>query len=177
MATEKLIITPKTKVLQLIETYPQLEDVLIKLVPDFKKLKNPLLRKTVARIASLQQAASIGNIKVGELINILRKEVGQESISDISETTYNTNKPTWYDVQKIKQEFDVREMLAQGEHPVNQVISDLNQLPENVIYKLISPFLPAPLIDKATSLQIQHWVSKESEELYYIFFYSGISAK
>ena len=47
-----LIISPKTKVLQLIETYPQLEDVLIEYAPAFKKLKNPVLRKTVAKIAN-----------------------------------------------------------------------------------------------------------------------------
>lgn len=50
-----LIITPKTKVLELIETYPELEDILIEYAPAFKKLKNPLLRKTVAKIATLQQ--------------------------------------------------------------------------------------------------------------------------
>ena len=53
---QKLIITPKTKVLQLIEAYPHLEDVLIEYVPAFKKLKNPILRNTVAKIATLQQA-------------------------------------------------------------------------------------------------------------------------
>lgn len=57
MSTE-LIITPKTKVLQLIETYPQLEELLIEMVPTFEKLKNPVLRRTVAKIATLQQAAS-----------------------------------------------------------------------------------------------------------------------
>ncbi|MFH0843803.1 MAG: DUF1858 domain-containing protein [Bacteroidota bacterium] len=52
----QLLITPKTKVLQLIETFPELEEVLINAVPAFEKLKNPVLRKTVARIATLQQA-------------------------------------------------------------------------------------------------------------------------
>jgi hypothetical protein len=73
MEKNQIIITPKTKVLQLIEAYPQLEDVLIAYVPAFKKLKNPVLRKTVAKIATLQQAASIGNVQVSDLINHLRK--------------------------------------------------------------------------------------------------------
>jgi len=49
-AKELLIITPKTKVLQLIEGYPKLEDILIGYVPAFEKLQNPVLRKTVAKI-------------------------------------------------------------------------------------------------------------------------------
>ena len=72
METPKLIISPKTKVLQLIEAYPQLEDTLIDYVPAFRKLKNPILRNTVAKITTLQQAATIGNVKVEELINLFR---------------------------------------------------------------------------------------------------------
>ena len=128
MENSKLIITPKTKVLQLIETYPELEDKLISKVPTFKKLKNPLLRRTVAKIATLQQAASIGNIDVGELINFLRKEVGQETMEEVEGSTYNTNKPVWFIEEDIIRELDVREMLSRGEHPVNQVISDLTHL-------------------------------------------------
>ena len=173
MEKEQLIITPKTKVLQLIETYPQLEDVLIKYVPAFSKLKNPLLRRTVAKIATLQQAANIGNVKTGDLINLLRKEVGQELMNTGDDTTYNNKKPVWFEETLIEKEFDIKEMLAAGEQPVNQVISDLNHLTSGKIYKLTSPFLPAPLIDKATSLKISHWVLKDSENLVLVYFYKS----
>jgi hypothetical protein len=173
MEKDKLIITPKTKVLELIETYPQLEDVLIKYVPSFSKLKNPLLRRTVAKIATVQQAASIGNVKTGDLINLLRKEVGQELLNSGADTVYNTKRPSWFEEALIEKEFDIREMLAAGEQPVNQVISDLNHLNSGRIYKLISPFLPAPLIDKAISLKIDHWVLKDSEDLVLVYFYKS----
>ena len=173
MKKEQLIITPKTKVLELIEAYPHLEDILIKYVPAFSKLKNPLLRRTVAKIATLQQAASIGNVKTGDLINLLRKEVGQELINTVEETAYNTKKPSWFEETLIEKEFDIREMLAAGEQPVNQVISDLTHLNKGKIYKLTSPFLPAPLIDKAISLKIEHWVLKGAENIVFVYFYKG----
>lgn len=172
MEKEQLIITPKTKVLHLIETYPQLEDVLIKYVPTFSKLKNPLLRRTVAKIATLQQAASIGNVKTGDLINLLRKEVGQELLNESYDTTYNSQKPSWFNQTLIEKEFDIREMLAAGEQPVNQVISDLNHLTSGKIYKLTSPFLPAPVIDKSISLNIDHWVQKDGE-LVLVYFHKA----
>jgi hypothetical protein len=172
MKNEPLLITPQTKVLQLIETYPQLEDVLIGYVPAFKKLKNPVLRRTVAKIATLQQAANVGNVPIGDLINLLRAEVGQELLSDeVADHTYNTVKPEWFDEQKINQEFDVREMLESGEQPVHQVMADLNKLPKGTIYQLTAPFLPAPLIDKATSLKLTHWVLKQHDELVVVYFY------
>ncbi len=62
---EKLIITPKTKIYDLLESYPELEDVLLSSAPEFKKLKNPVLRKTIARITNIGQAATIGGSECG----------------------------------------------------------------------------------------------------------------
>lgn len=166
----KLVISPKTKVLQLIETYPELEDVLIEFVPAFKKLKNPLLRKTVAKIATLQQASAIGNVKIEELINTLRKAVGEDLISIEDNENYNTIKPEWFEESKILHSIDIREMLNRGEQPVNQVITELSNLSKGEIYKVISPFVPAPLIDKASSLEIKHWINKKEEELFEVYF-------
>ncbi len=165
-----LIITPKTKVLELIETYPELENVLIEYAPAFKKLKNPVLRKTVAKIATLQQAAAIGNVKTEELINRLRREVGQELYSGETGIKYNNQKPEWFSEEKIGQHFNASQVLAAGEQPVNQVIADLNQLKDGVIYELQAPFLTAPLIDKATSLGLKHWIDKRGEEEFLIYF-------
>ena len=44
METTKLIITPKTKVMDVIENYPQLEATLINYIPAFEKLKNPNMK-------------------------------------------------------------------------------------------------------------------------------------
>ena len=107
------------------------------------------------------------------MINILRKVVGQELLNESDSTTYNTNKPSWYNETLIEKEFDIREMLAAGEQPVNQVISDLTHLNKGKIYKLTSPFLPAPLIDKAISLKIDHWVLKDIENLVLVYFYKN----
>jgi hypothetical protein len=167
-----LTVTPKTKVLDLIEHYPQLEEVLTGYVPAFRNLRNPLLRNTVARVTTLQQAASIANVKVEELINRLRKELGQEDIiADASQEGYNTSRPGWFSEELIAGRLDAGAMLAAGEHPVGQVIADLNAMPQGEIYELKAPFLPAPLIDKATSLGVAHWVKKVDAENYYIYFY------
>ena len=166
----ELIITPKIKVLQLIETYPQLEDVLIEYAPAFKKLKNPVLRKTVAKIATLQQAAAVGNVNVEDLINRLRKEVGQDLYSGESSALYITTRPDWFSEDLITEEFDAKEILAAGEQPVHQVMADLKNLESKNIYKLIAPFLPAPIIDKATSLDIKHWVEKIDDEKFHVYF-------
>jgi hypothetical protein len=54
---------------------------------------------------------------------------------------------------------------------VNQVMADLKQLPAGNLFKLEAPFLPAPLIDKASSIEIEHWVNEISEADFEIYFY------
>lgn len=46
-------INPGRKVGELLEAYPWLEETLVGFAPEFAKLKNPILRKTVARVATL----------------------------------------------------------------------------------------------------------------------------
>ncbi len=168
---DKPVITPKTRVLQLIEAYPQLEAVLVAMVPAFRKLQNPVLRRTVARVATLQQAAAVGNVAVEELVNRLRREVGQDLYAGGAGTAYRTERPAWFDPARVAQELDARPLLAAGEQPVNQAMADLAALAPGAIYKLSAPFLPAPLIDKGASLGLEHWLVKESEESFEVYFY------
>lgn len=168
---DELIITPKTKIWDIIETYPQLEDKIIEYVPAFSKLKNPLLRRTIGKVATLQQASATGNVNINDLVGFLRKEIGQNEINmQMENNQYNFNQPEWFSAEKVKEEFDVREMLERGEHPVNKVIDELKYLNDGDIYLMIVQFLPAPLIDKATAIGFKQWIDKKSETLYYIYF-------
>lgn len=168
---EKLIITPKTKIFDLLEAYPELEDVLIGMAPQFKKLKNPVLRKTITKITNLNQAATIGNLNVEILINNLRKEVGQSNIDAVNEQdNINTTKPDWFKDSLIVNTIDIREMLHAGEQPVHEVMAEIKKLQNDKILKVIAPFIPAPLIDKSLSLNYQHWLDKKSEQEFIVYF-------
>jgi hypothetical protein len=169
---DNLIITPKTKIYDLLNVYPQLEDILIGLVPEFKKLKNPLLRKTITRITSIAQAATIGNIHVEELVNKLREEVGQNNIEQLDHAgnTYLTICPEWFSEEAITNSVDIREMLNAGEQPVHEVLSAIRNLGEKDILKVVAPFIPAPLIDKSLSMGYLHWLEKKEGELFHVYF-------
>jgi hypothetical protein len=142
-------ITPKTKVGELLDNYPQLEEVLLQLSPAFASLKNPILRRTVAKVAALQQGAAIGGIKVEELVNKLRFEVGQEPLfGDGTESEYIASEsPAWFDASKVVIRFDAREIIANGGSPMNQILAETKTLNPGEIYELTMPFVPAPIID------------------------------
>ena len=75
----------------------------------------------------------------------------------------------------LESEFDARDMLASGEQPVNQAMADLKDLSQGRIYRLVAPFLPAPLMDKASSLGLAHWVKKTDDDEYVIYFYKTLN--
>jgi hypothetical protein len=168
----KIIITPKTKISDLLVAYPQLEEVLIAQAPQFTKLRNPLLRKTIAKVTTLNQAATVGGLKVEDLVNALRKEAGQTELSDYApgQTVYISQKPSWFSKSKVVESMDVRDMLHNGEQPVHIVLSAIKKLKKREILEIIAPFLPAPLLDKAIGLGYKHWIHGISEEEINVYF-------
>ncbi|MFP4369368.1 MAG: hypothetical protein ACLFR2_07305 [Candidatus Kapaibacterium sp.] len=61
-------------------------------------------------------------------------------------------------------------MLNAGEQPVNQVVSDLKKLEQGEILLVIALFIPAPLIDKSISLDMRHWLQKENDNEFKVYF-------
>jgi hypothetical protein len=169
---KELLITPKTKVSEILETYPELEETLIEMAPQFKKLKNPVLRKTIARVTTLSQAAIVGGVKVETLVTKLRGIIGQNTANAVEtdNTTYNIDKPEWFDETGIAHTIDTREMLNAGEHPVYEVLSSIKKLSDKEILKVVSPFIPAPLLDKTISLNYKHWLIEHNKDEYILFF-------
>ena len=149
MDKAKLIISPKTKVGEFLEAYPWLENTLTEMSPAFAKLKNPILRKTIGRVATLQQAAAIGGLKVDELVNRLRKEEGQAEYSSGSEEAISlpSEAPLWLDELKIVSRYDATPVINSGGSPMGEIMQKAGQLKEGEIFSFSTPFVPAPLID------------------------------
>lgn len=72
-----LAITPATRIGDLLAAHPELEEVLTGMAPAFAKLRNPILRKTVAKVATVEQAARIGGMDLREMVSRLRAAAGQ----------------------------------------------------------------------------------------------------
>lgn len=153
MEKGKLIISPKTKVGELLDNFPELELVLINMSPSFAKLKNPVLRKTVARVATLQQIAAVGGLSVDKLVNDLRNETGQSSVqSDSTQSEYiSASQPEWFNQTKIIAVYDASNLINSGGSPMNEILAQTNKLNPGQIFELHTPFVPAPIIDMLKS--------------------------
>jgi len=61
-------VSLKTKIGGLLDTYPFLLDFLTEQSPQFNQLKSPILRKTLAKVTSISQAAFLGGLAPDELL-------------------------------------------------------------------------------------------------------------
>ena len=176
MSDKPLQIHPSTKVAQLLDAYPELEEILIRMAPPFKKLKNPILRKSVARVATLKQAAIAGRLDLSSMINQLREAVGQAPLAateTISEEEYLGTAPGWFNRSCVASSIDDRAGDS-DEMAINRVLKELTHLGERQVVELTTTFLPAPGIDAARKKRLLTWAVREEEELYKTYFARSI---
>ncbi len=72
-------INAATKIDDLLKEYPFLEDVLVKMSPKFKGLRNPIMRKTIGKVATLSKVAGIGGLDLDEFLSALTAEIDRQT--------------------------------------------------------------------------------------------------
>lgn len=67
-----------------------------------------------------------------------------------------SSRPAWAEPGHADRSFDARPMLERGGHPLDRVLQDVGELAPGEVLELITPFVPAPLIDivRARGLEV-----------------------
>jgi hypothetical protein len=153
--SERVPITPATRVGELLEAYPQLEEELIRLAPAFQALRNPILRRTVARVATLERAAQVGGLPVRDLVAALRKAAGlgaELPLAGAQAAAAEAGgppgaRPAWAREELVRVTLDAEALLAAGEVPLPRVQRALQEIEVGSLVKVVSRFRPAPLLE------------------------------
>ena len=165
-------ITPDSKIGDLLDAWPHLEETLVGLSPTFAKLRNPVLRRTVAKVATVRQAAAVGGVALGKMINALRTAAGLEAAgeegADAGET--ESGRPDWVVDERVAASLDARPLLEAGENPMVRVLAGLDRLEAGEIFLLVTPFKPAPLIDLAARRGFRAWTRRDGEDRFSTWF-------
>lgn len=72
-------LTAKTRISSLLASYPFLKEFMINLNPNFKALDNPVMMKTLGRLATLSQVAMVGGIDLKELMTKIGGEISRKT--------------------------------------------------------------------------------------------------
>ena len=68
-------IDSKTLIGKVIGQYPFIKDLLVSLSPDYNRLTNPVVFKTMKNIATLDMISKVGGFKVDHLISLIKQEI------------------------------------------------------------------------------------------------------
>ena len=155
----------------MLETYPELEDVLIGIAAPFKKLKNPILRRSVAKVATIKHISSVGKVPLNELINRLRKAVGQtEILEQYDEENYFQPKPEWFSDDKISVSINESKLENKDRMTLTVIMKEAKNVKSGEIIELITTFLPAPGIDIMKSKGYSVWSVKSDDDIIRSYF-------
>lgn len=158
----------QTKIAALLEAYPNLEETLLELSPAFAKLRNPILRRTVAKVTSIQQAVKIAGISPVVMVQTLRKVAGlivDENMKEENDERLE-DMPEWFDEAKITIRFDACPIIDAGQSPMAEILRLSKELKEGEIMELSTPFRPEPIIDILKSKGFKVWY--DSKRSYFI---------
>jgi len=145
-------ITSQSKLFDVLEAYPFLESQIINIAPPFQNLKNPVLRRTVGKIATLEKVAQIGGVDAGKLVNTLRRAVGQDELGWEADAHFTVDIPRVADDPEWiagEPQFMVNgsELLQRGEVPLGRVNELLGQMEVSGYVLLVTDFEPIPILE------------------------------
>lgn len=174
----KPLINPGMKVAELLDTWPELEAALIDQAPEFRKLRNPILRRTVARVATLQQAAGIAGISVRDLVVTLRKAIGQP-VDDAAADTGAAlaaeagEPPAWLDPSRVTRRIDADAMLAAGQVPLTAAFEAARALQPGEILEITASFRPVPLVENLEKQGYRCFLRAASPDRFHLYAARG----
>lgn len=147
-----MLINEQTKIATLLKHHPDALETIVKLSPDFKKLRNPILRKLMAGRTSIAMASKIGGRKPEDFFEALAPlgfEADNTSVVP-QENTVKQNAPRPEYLSNIQADrlvnFDVRAMLAEGNDPLKQIQQKVKSLRPGEVLVIVNNFEPVPLI-------------------------------
>ena len=65
---------------------------------------------------------------------------------------------------------DARPIIEQGGHPLGEVLTGVGDIQPGDIYELVTPFMPAPLIERVVAQGFDTWSDKKSEDHFINYF-------
>jgi uncharacterized protein (DUF2249 family) len=164
-------ITQHTKISKILKEKPEAIDIIAGINPNFKKLQNPILRRSLATRVSVKDAAKIGKIPVNEFLKALQQSGFEVVFTD--ETKQLENKQDLMPPDFSNREIitlDVRPIINEGKDPFGYINKVAKQIKPEQILLIINDFEPIPLIEYLIGKNFIHWMKQDKEGNYLTYF-------
>jgi uncharacterized protein (DUF2249 family) len=175
----ELAIKPDQKVAAVLKEHPGLVDVFVAESAAFKRLRNPVMRRTFAHMVTIAQAARVGNVPLPRLLASLNRAVGvQVSEAELADIAADDTSappaeapPQWLAAAPVAAEIDARDMQKRGEDPFAVIMEGARNTHAGQVLRLRNTFQPEPLYGVLGKKGFVHWAEQLGPEDWSISFY------
>ena len=182
-----MVIRAGDRVARVLERDERLVEVFAAASPHFQRLRTPGMRRVMARLVTVGQAARIAGVPVDELLARLNgaaagppsaRSASNEPDDEVKEmTTEETIPPALAAVpgERIV-DLDVREALRRGEEPFSRIMAARRALAPGHVLRLRAIFEPAPLYAVMGKQGFLHWTEALAPDDWRVWFYRADEA-
>jgi len=170
-------INERTKLSELLKHHPDALEAIVSLSPDFKKLRNPVLRALMAGRTTIAMASKMGGIGPSDFFRAL-EALGFESEApqgSLSQEPVPKNIPRPEALKSLAAErlvsFDVRSILADGKDPLRPIQQRVKSLKAGEVLLIVNTFEPVPLIKVLEKQGFQSHVEVLAPDRVETYFY------
>lgn len=155
--TDVRISTPVTaddRVSDVLARDESLVDVFVRYAPHFAKLRNRAMRRVMARLVTVEQAARTANVPSAQLVRDLNAALGiaPQAVDALQSDPLPEVSPQVEQAAELRHpaaarvvELDVRDALRAGEEPFSKIMAAVSGLRDEEVLHLRTTFEPVPL--------------------------------
>ena len=168
---KRMRVTKDTKISKILKAQPEAIDIIAEINPNFKKLQNPILRRSLATRVSVKDAARIGNVPINDFLKALEQagfDVSYVNHQDFDNDKESIMPPDFSDKEIVK--LDVRPIINEGKDPFGHINKVAKNIKPNQILLIINDFEPIPLVEYLTGKNFVHWMTQDKDGNYLAYF-------
>jgi len=164
-------ITKDTKISKILKENSKAIEVIARINANFRKLQNPILRRSLATRVSVEDAARIGKVSINEFLKALEK-IGFE-VALVPDHYKESRKldllPPDFSHKDIVT-LDVRPIIAEGKDPFGYINKVAKTIKPDQVLLIINDFEPIPLIEYLIGKNFVHWMTQDEAHNYLTYF-------
>jgi uncharacterized protein (DUF2249 family) len=171
-------VAPTDRVSDVLARDEALVEVFVRHAEHFQKLRNVMMRRVMARLVTVEQAARIANVPVHALVRDLNEALhidaaqsteatGRESVASVDEDA--ARRPT--SLREV--ELDVRADMQTGREPFSRIMAAVAALGTDELLHLRTIFEPVPLFELLEKRGFDHEQARHGADDWSVWFWRG----
>lgn len=179
-----MVIRPDDRVADVLRRDERLVEVFAAASPVFERLRNPGLRRVMARLVSVQQAARIAGVDAAALVDRLNAALAaapsaaaaadlrppsKASMPNPADSAVPTPLASVPPERLV--DLDVRDDLRAGREPFSRIMTARQTVPPGGVLRLRAIFEPVPLYAVMQKFGFTHWTERLADDDWRVWFH------